>query len=82
MRALRPPYAPTSGRPLRLEGGSQHDLHWRNYADAEVRGGVLLVGSNFAPTDFLWCAFSMDPQQVVTARGPWRWTRGLYATAF
>ena len=46
-----------------------------------MKGGVLLLGSNFAPTDFLWCAFSMPPAEVVTARGPWRWTRGAYVNS-
>ena len=32
--------------------------------------GVLLVGSNFAPTDFLWCRFGV-PSEHATRRGPW-----------
>ena len=76
---LHPSYAPISGRPLRIVG--DWDLvdhgHWEDYSGAEVHGGVVLIGSNFAPTNFLWCAFGI-PQQAASTRGPWRFSRGVF----
>ena len=68
---------PTTGRALRLEGGGGR---WEKYAGATVLGGVLLVGSNFAPTDFLWCRFGV-PSEHATRRGPWRYSRAVYLNA-
>ena len=44
-------------------------------------GGVLLLGSNFAPTHKLWCAFGMPPAEYSTRRGPRKWMRGVYVNA-
>ena len=42
-----------------------------------MTGGVLLLGRNFAPTNFLWCAFGV-PANYASRRGPWRWSRAVY----
>ena len=77
LELLSPPHVPTTGRALRLEGGGGR---WEKYAGATVLGGVLLVGSNFAPTDFLWCRFGV-PSEHATRRGPWRYSRAVYLNA-
>ena len=51
------------------------------YQTVQRVGGVVLFGRNFAPTDFLWCAFGMPPEEYTTARGPWKWTRAVYLNA-
>ena len=61
---LRPTHAPTHGRPLHIVGDWDRvdHGHWEDYgriwdgSGADVTGGVLLLGENFAPTHFLWCA--------------------------
>lgn len=78
IRAIEPRHAPTTGRGVRFVGG---EGPWGLWRDTAVAGGVLLLGSNLAPTRFLWCAFGMDGAQYETSRGPWRWTRGAYLNA-
>ena len=82
VESLHPSYAPTHGRPLRLEGGWElvDHGHWEDYKGAEVHGGIVLYGSNFVPSHFLWCAFAVPPAEAST-RGAWRWTRGVYINA-
>ena len=46
----------------------------------QVHGGVVLYGSNFVPSHFLWCAFAV-PLAEASTRGAWRWTRGVYVNA-
>ena len=53
-----------------------HSTHTRD----QVHGGAVLVGSNFVPSHFLWCAFAVPPAEAST-RGAWRWTRGVYINA-
>ena len=72
---IEPTYAAISGRRLRFVGGLGP---WGQWEGTQVTGGLLLMGSNFAPTNFLWCAFGMPPEFYTTSRGPWRWTRGVY----
>ena len=82
VEALHPSYAPVHGRPLRLEGDWElvDHGHWEDYKGAEVHGGIVLVGSNFVPSHFLWCAFGVPPAEAST-RGAARWTRGVYINA-
>lgn len=80
---LHPSYSPTAGQPLQIAGDWQLDLdngHWNGYKGAEVHGGVIVEGTNFAPTQFLWCAFGM-PAEHGSTRGPWRSTRAVYVNA-
>ena len=78
MRALAPRHAPILGRPISFVGGGGHWVQWEG--DRPV-GGVLLLGSNFAPTHKLWCAFGMPPAEYSTRRGPRKWMRGVYVNA-
>ena len=66
--SLHPSHAPIHGRSLRLVGGWElvDHGHWEDYKGAEVHGGVMLIGSNFVPTHFLWCAFRPPPARPRT----------------
>lgn len=75
---ITPSFVPIGGLPVRFVGGAGAWGEWRG---TDIEGGMLLVGSNFAPTNFLWCAFGMPPEIYTTTRGPWRWTRALYINA-
>ena len=70
-----PPYAPLNGRAIRFTGGLGP---WYMYSGDGPVGGAILLGRNFAPTNFLWCAYGMPEAQYTTGRGPWKWTRGVY----
>lgn len=78
INSVEPRHAPTTGRATRFVGG---DGPWGLWEDTAVAGGVLLFGSNLAPTKFIWCAFGMNSSGYETARGSWRWTRGAYLNA-
>jgi len=83
VNVLHPSYSPTAGQQLQIEGDWQLDLdhgHWNGYKGAELHGGVIVQGTNFAPTQFLWCAFGM-PAEHGSTRGPWRSTRAVYINA-
>ena len=54
---------------------------WGQWEGSVPTGGAVLLGTNFAPTNFLWCAFGMDGAVYTTVRGPWRWTRAAYLNA-
>ena len=69
---LVPAHAPIDGRPLVFDA----DGHWNRYA-TPPSGGILLLGSNFVPSDYLWCAFGVPPERK-TSRGAWHWTRAVY----
>ena len=68
IEALVPRHAPIGGRRIHfLDGkGVWGETHahdgaavsgpWAQWEGAVPSGGVLLLGSNFAPTHFLWCA--------------------------
>ena len=75
---IDPPHAPISGRHVRFEGGGGP---WGQYVGSEAVGGILLRGSNFAPTRYLWCAFGMPEDVYATSRGPWKWTRAAFLNA-
>ena len=75
---VHPRHAPIAGRLIHFEGGAGP---WGQYEGDVSTGGVLLLGSNFAPTPFLWCAFGMPEAVYTTARGPWKWTRGAYVNS-
>ena len=76
--SLHPRHAPIGGRPLDFVGG---EGVWGQWRGSVPTGGVLLLGHNFAPTNYLWCAFGMPPHVYSTARGPWRWSRAAYLNA-
>ena len=81
--ALHPSYSPTAGQPLQIAGDWQLDLghgHWNGYMGAEVDGGLIVEGTNFAPTHYLWCAFGV-PSEHGSTRGPWRSARAVYINA-
>ena len=78
LTSITPTSVPIGGLNVRFVGGAGA---WGEWVGTEPQGGMLLVGTNFAPTNFLWCAFGMPPEIYTTTRGSWRWTRALYLNA-